>query len=312
MKYSIKFTISLIFIFVFAFAAQAQNSEWVRIQSDNGEFSIEMPKNPAYFYDKDGFYYPSSSFGDDDLQYGEMQMLNSADEKTVMSLEIYKVSSPKKGIDLILQKQFSKTQKLENLPKDFSGKQIEKTTIKDFANRKDAEVNYVSRFIASKTHVYIITVANRGAKTAAFDKFLSSARLGGNQTGDVKISSLKALTLTDIGFVATNQPKPLVPSPAPDTSKENMSNPTPLLILSKPVATYTEEARRKLISGTIRLRVTFEKDGRISKIGFISVLQNGLDRNAFFAALRIKFIPLEKEGVLQTISKTVEYSFSIG
>ncbi len=307
MKYSIKLTLFLIFTFVFAFAAQAQNPEWVRIQSDNGEFSVEMPKNPTYFYDKDGFSY--SNWGSSDLYYSEMQMLNSSDGKTVMSLEIYRVASPKKGLDPLLEKQNAKTKKLENLPKDFSGKQSEKATINDFKTRKDIDISYVSRYFASKTHVYIVTVANRGAKTSVFEKFLSSIRLGENQTGNAKISSLKALTLNDVGFDASDTLTPAIPLPKPDTPKENTQNPTPLLILSKPYASYTEAARKNFILGAIRLRVTFEKDGRVSKIGLISGLQNGLDRNAFFAALRIKFIPEEKDGVLQTISKPVEYTF---
>ena len=309
MKYSIKFTLFLIFTLVFSFATQAQNADWIRVESDNGEFSVEMPKNSTYFYDKDGFSY--SNWGSSDIQFTEMQMMNSSDGKTVMSVEIYNVNSPKNGLNTLLEGQDSKTSKLDNLPKNFTGKQTEKNKINDYSNQKDVEISYVSRFLASKTHLYIVTAANRGTKTPAFEKFLSSIRLGENQTDNTKISSLKALLLTDIGVDATDQ---LIPKPLPktDTPKTPPTNPTPLLVLTKPRASYTEAARRKFTAGVIRLRVTFEKDGRISKIAIISGLQEGLNRTAFFAALRIKFIPSEKSGVTETISKPVEYSFSVG
>jgi TonB family protein len=308
MKYSIKFTLFLIFTLAFPFAIQAQNSDWIRVQSDNGEFSVELPKNSTYFYDKDGFTY--SNWGSSDIQFTEMQMLNASDGKTVISVEIYKLNSPKNGLNTLLEGQDSKTSKLDNLPKNFTGKQTEKNTIRDYSNQKDVEISYVSRFFASKTHLYIVTAANRGAKTPAFEKFLSSIRLDENQTDNTKISSLKALLLADIGVDATDQPsqKPL---PKTDKPKTPPTNPTPLLVLAKPRASYTEAARRKFTDGVIRLRLTFEKDGRISKIAIISSLQNGLNRTAFFAALRIKFIPSEKESVLETVSRPVEYSFSV-
>jgi hypothetical protein len=84
-----------------------------------------------------------------------------------------------------------------------------------------------------------------------------------------------------------------------------------VLILSKPFAAYTDAARDALTSGTVRLRATFGKDGRISKIAVVSGLENGLTRSAFFAALRVKFIPQEMDNELVSVSKVVEYSFNV-
>jgi len=64
------------------------------VQSDNGEFSIEMPADPVYFYDPDGFYFngggPTGPYN-----FKEMQMLNASLEKTYMSVEIYSMLNPK-------------------------------------------------------------------------------------------------------------------------------------------------------------------------------------------------------------------------
>ncbi len=309
MKYSIKFTLSFIFVSILSFAAQAQNADWVRVQSDNGEFSIEMPKNPTYFFDKDGFSYSTLSFENSNLNYADVQMLNAADGKTVMSIEIYKVASPQKGIDVLLKIQSSKASKIKDLPKDFAGKQIEKSTIE--SNQKNIEISFVSKLIASKTHIYIVTVANRGAKTAAFERFLSSMKLGVNQPEAAKIATFKALLIEDIGFDAVSQAKPPITQSNQNVPPDKSQDSASILILTKPFAGYTDAARNNLTSGVIRLRVTFEKTGRISKIGIISGLVNGLNRSAFFAALRIKFIPLETDGVPVTVTKPVEYSFNV-
>lgn len=43
------------FAFTSLVFAQENVAEWVRVQNDNGEFSIEVPTKHNYFYDKEGF-----------------------------------------------------------------------------------------------------------------------------------------------------------------------------------------------------------------------------------------------------------------
>jgi hypothetical protein len=307
MKNLCQFTLVFLFVLTFSAVVKAQSSEWTRFASDDGEFSVEMPKNAVYLYDKDGFIY--SDFSSKNLQFAEMQMLHAADDKTVMSVEIYRLRSPKDGLDMLLEKDDAKRSKLRDLPKSFSGKQIEKTVAKNYTNDKNIEISFVAKYFAAKNHLYVVTVANRGAKTAAFERFLSSVRLGEPPDGgNLRISSLKPLSIYDIAVDETNQPKPPPPPIAPRPKTED---PTPLLILLKPRPTYTDAARNDMTSGLIRARVTFEKSGRVSKVAFLEGLENGLNRGAFFAALRLKFIPPEKDGAPQTITRVVEYNFSI-
>jgi TonB family protein len=317
MKKSAYFLFLLLFIYPldFSFAQEkpggAQASEWRRLESDNGEFSVEMPANYTYFYDRDGFLFED---GGSVLHFPEMQMLNASQGKTVVSVEIYKARSPKKHLDYLLERQNLKASKLADAPENFTVKQVDKPSLRRYYNQEEeTEISFAMRFIASKTHLYIVTVANRGAtKTADFERVLASIRLNENQSGNTKISSLKASRLEDIGEDLTNLPKP--PEAPPNQSKPSDAprNPTPILILAKPFAPYTDEARANLVSGTIRLRVTFNKNGGISKIALLSGLKHGLNRGAFFAALRVKFIPEEKDGVPVTVTKMIEYAFSIG
>jgi TonB family protein len=84
-----------------------------------------------------------------------------------------------------------------------------------------------------------------------------------------------------------------------------------LTITSKPRAVHTEIAKANKIEGTVRLKVTFKKDGSIGKIKVISGLADGLTEQAVEAAKKIKFTPATKKGKSVTVTKTVEYTFTI-
>lgn len=303
-------TILLLFLFSYSiFAQNTQTNDWIRVQSDNGEFSIEIPSNFTYFFDKDGFDY---SVSDQSFVFSQMQMLNASVEKTVMSVEVYKVPSPKNYMNRLLEGQkFNNSTKRDYKQEEFNIKEFEQKKFK--TDSDDLVISHITRFITSKTHLYIVTVANHGAKSTSFERFLSSIQLGLNQSSPsniVKFSSRKPITINDIFTDGTKNP---VPKPnSPPNSQNNVKDSTPFIILTKPFAAYTQQARNNRTSGKMRIRITFEKNGGISNIEFLEGLPDGLNRNGFFAALRIKFIPNEKDGEFQTIKKQVEYSFSIG
>lgn len=82
-------------------------------------------------------------------------------------------------------------------------------------------------------------------------------------------------------------------------------------IFSKPEPLYTEEARNKRVSGTIRLRMVLAFDGRVRNILALTGLGGGLTDKAIEAARRIKFRPATKDGRPVSQFVTIEYNFSI-
>ncbi len=82
-------------------------------------------------------------------------------------------------------------------------------------------------------------------------------------------------------------------------------------ILSKPRPGYTDSARTANIQGTVILRVTFLGSGQIGSISSVKGLPNGLTEQAIAAARRISFEPAKRNGVGQSVTKQIEYSFSI-
>ena len=86
---------------------------------------------------------------------------------------------------------------------------------------------------------------------------------------------------------------------------------TPIQILSKPRANYTEEARKNQVSGTVLLSVTFGANGQINGVSVAKGLPNGLTEQAIAAAKQIKFTPQKKDGVAVAVTKRIEYNFNL-
>ena len=91
--------------------------------------------------------------------------------------------------------------------------------------------------------------------------------------------------------------------------KPNSGVTTGLNILDKPRPIYTDAARENGVQGTVTLRVTFNANGTIGSIVAISGLPHGLTEQAIAAAKNIKFEPIKRNGVAQTTSKQIAYSF---
>lgn len=86
---------------------------------------------------------------------------------------------------------------------------------------------------------------------------------------------------------------------------------TPLKIISKPRAQYSESARSSNVSGVIRIVALFRPDGKIGHTFILKRIGYGLDENAMRAARSIKFEPKTVDGKPVPAVMTIEYSFSI-
>lgn len=84
-----------------------------------------------------------------------------------------------------------------------------------------------------------------------------------------------------------------------------------LRIISKPRGTYTDAARQNNIQGVVVLRITFLASGQIGSISVVKGLPHGLTEQAIAAARLISFEPKKIDGVPQTVTRTMEYPFTI-
>jgi len=85
---------------------------------------------------------------------------------------------------------------------------------------------------------------------------------------------------------------------------------TPVKILEKPRPQLFPDGQ-DCSQGKVVLRVTFLDSGEIGRISVISGLTKGKTESSVEAAKKIKFIPAMKDGQTVTVTKPVEYIFTI-
>lgn len=85
----------------------------------------------------------------------------------------------------------------------------------------------------------------------------------------------------------------------------------PFKLLSKPRPGYTDLARTFNITGTVTVRITFLADGTIGAVEPVTKLPFGLTQKAIAAARGIRFEPVMQKSVPYSVTKTLQYTFTI-
>lgn len=84
-----------------------------------------------------------------------------------------------------------------------------------------------------------------------------------------------------------------------------------IVIITKPRASYTDEARQNQVKGTITLKVTFLANGGIGEVVPLNELPFSLTEQTIAAVRKIFFLPQKNNGVNDSVIKQLQYSFSI-
>lgn len=96
-----------------------------------------------------------------------------------------------------------------------------------------------------------------------------------------------------------------------NVGKKFNSRITPIKVIFKPTPDYTNSARRNQVQGVVRLRVSFLANGNIGSISTIEGLPDGLTEQAISVAGEIKFEPAKRNGIPYTVTKQVQYNFTL-
>jgi len=277
-----------------------QKNEWIRVQSDNGEFSIEVPANSNYFFDKEGF---QTSYESNDYSMQNASLLNSYYDKTLLSFEAYEAKKNALKSFIEIDKQRGSYSKFS-----LNGNSIEQVIT------KTDKFYSIRWYFFSKKFVYILTGASK-SETPVIKKFLDSLifKPDTKEAVDAKIPKFSSLKVTPVHFenLESQKDSDKQTSPNPQAVNKDEENLEKLVIVNKPPAFYVIAARMNRVQGKIRLRVEFSSNGTVSKIEVLKSLPEGLMRQTVFAALRIKFLPEEEYGKPKNVSKVIEYSFTI-
>ena len=167
--------------------------------------------------------------------------------------------------------------------------------------RKDNEIRLVIPEMARKRW---IELAIHHSKKASLDeqRFFSSLDLNKSKDG-IKIGEGAEQTIGDEGVDINQIPVAPVQNDTPVTS--------PLRIISKPRAVYTDAARTNNVQGAVRLKVTLLRNGSVGSVQVVTGLKYGLTEQAMAAAKRIVFLPKQINGVAVNVVATFDYGFNI-
>jgi TonB family protein len=318
-----------IFLFaVFSFAQDVKKDDWIRVQSNDGEFSIKVPAKYSYFYDKEGMQIGGSG---SIVQISRIHILNAYFEHTLLSFERYKIG--KVNTKIIKNKysfnDYKKTpsqiasEMIEDENANYirgqnlltSWKHIDKNGCKiNQSTSKNDKQFTVRQYFYSKKFIYVLTASSRKGRTKTMRRFLNSLvfypnvkskrirfakRFSALEQTKIKISEDIETPNFDI------QPKTLT------TAKQTDLTTKPFLIISQPRASYTDDARLNNENGAVRLRFTASENGQITKIVVRKALKYGLVHNAILAAMRMKILPPEEDDKPVSVTKTIEYRFTL-
>jgi len=129
---------------------------------------------------------------------------------------------------------------------------------------------------------------------------------GGVATGTARTASSAAVRQSGFGDADVPAPPTVQSHPATQTARM-----VPAEILSKPVPSYTEEARNQKIEGEVLLEVVFEASGKLRVLRVVRGLGHGLDDAAVRAAEQIHFKPALKDGQPSDSTAVVHIIFQL-
>jgi TonB family protein len=183
-------------------------------------------------------------------------------------------------------------------PEDFSrALSIGKIYGKEYASQSE-DVRMVSRFYSTGQHIYVLRVLGSplGNADTGIPKFFESFKI----EKDSQTTSLEDGAGDQSEF-----------SPTADEIFSGKVVNRKVRVLSKPEPTYTEQARKHEITGTVVIRCVFSSRGTVTNLHVVSGLPDGLDDRALIAARRMKFLPAVKDGHFVSMWMELQYNFNL-
>jgi TonB family protein len=289
----------ILFLVLFAADAFSQKTGWDKLQTDDGELTMLMPAGCyTSFYDRHGI----TAFDHyRQFQLTEMRLISCFRDGALLSVEIYE-NGLAKAAARVLREKFKIGGEELSIGKDFYAvAQVKEKTDHTLARR----------VVASDRRIYLITAAARQTANETMRTFLDSINFAGDDAAQkpdgktVLISSLESRVPEVAAEKETTEKSSAAEPPKEDQMLKKM------ILLSIPVPSYTEAARKKRTTGRTALRLIFGAEGRVTRLQVVKDLPDGLLRETVIAALRIKFLPAELDGAPISVNQQIEYKFGI-
>jgi TonB family protein len=267
--------------------ASQTSGEWNRYAIRGAEFSVLLPAVPAmttYELKADPFSKIRVRHIIGAYSQGVVYAIYVAERK--QSLEEY-----------IGQSRYSSSGdfKRELRVGDFSGKEYV---------FESADIKRVTQYFITKRYIYsfIAQGSYLGNPDVGILRFFESIKFELAATGLAMVDGPGDQPASDGAATTAGSDARIV------TGKETTHK---AMVITKPEPTYTDEARKNQITGTVVLRCVFTSSGAVTNIRLMSGLPFGLSERAIAAARQIRFIPAIKDGHFVSMYIQLEYNFNL-
>jgi TonB family protein len=261
--------------------------DWDRYSIKDGEFSVLLPVTPAM---------TTYELRVDPLSKSRVRYIIGAYSEGVV-YAIYVVESTQSLDEYIGQSRYSSRNDSKRAIKvgDLSGQEY---------TFQDADIKRVTQYFNTKRYIYCFIAQGSylGSPDIGIPKFFESIKFESAATGLALIDGPGDQPVSDAAATIGASDARIV------TGKETTHK---AMVITKPEPTYTDEARKNQIAGTVVLRSVFTSSGAVTNIRLVSGLPFGLSEKAIAAARQIRFIPAIKDGHFVSMYIQLEYNFNL-
>jgi TonB family protein len=259
---------------------------WESYRLADGEFSVELPAVPAVsIYEWD----------DSQIIFPIRDEIGAYAQGVSYGIRIYKRKRP---LDEFLRWHKRPPESEFKRELDIGGVRGQEYAFEN--NRFKARMQY---FITNRSiYVFEALGVEMGNREVGIPKFFDSIKFGKQLAGRVMVQGPGEPAAEDASSAAQSSSTEVFKGK--ETSRK-------VIVTMKPEPSYTPEARKAQITGTVLLSAVFSYRGTVENIEVRQSLPEGLTKNAIGAARKIKFIPAEKDGRFVSMYIHLEYNFNL-
>ncbi len=288
---------------------------WARYTYPGDEFSVELPGMPYVMHTSRG----SGSFR---MKSEKVRVFGRYSAGVVYFLVAYDRPRSSDSPDLFatyLSGAWAVTPKGELMLGGFEGRSY--SVVGRSRARVPLELYGEGRVFQTKKHAYYALAFSPEEGRPEVSRFLDSLTLEPNPQGERVAESAPVPRFVPPQADAAT-PEGLVVGPVGDDERLQVVRPEvgapardpnarKAIIVYRPEPKYTEEARRKRVSGVVRMRLVLGAAGEVKDISVLKWLPNGLTEMAMDAARHMLFVPALKDGRPVSQYVVVEHNFNI-
>ena len=275
----------------FAGVAKAQTvpapANWLRYTVKGEEFSVTLPVEP---------WMKTSDVFVTRLQKSRLERVIEAKAgKMVYRVYVYENPKPRQSLKDFITEQTTRSDLDLTFERELN---VAKFTGQQYSSH-DRDFPSTEQFFATEGRFYRFVVLGATAEHADAKQFFASVTLGKKQEG---IQILEDSGPQSSGGVGRGVGPGIYVGRDADTKAR---------LISKPEPSYTDEAKKNQIIGTVVLKAVFAASGKVTNIRVVQGLPFGLTERAIEAAKKIRFVPATKEGKYVSMWMQLEYNFNL-